>query len=130
MNDCKKLTKGFREFMSPERHRWTKYGINVRSFCEATKTIAVTFTFLSGQRYCCSSSGCHHGLLFDSDYQRLRTFCEAADAKLPYPITIHMTVVYEGGALFAVNPGDKHPDYEPVRASSHEEVYAEAEAYR
>jgi hypothetical protein len=44
-------------------------------------------------------------------------------------MTIHMNVLYEVGALFAVDPSQSEPDYQPVEERhSHVEVYDESKA--
>jgi hypothetical protein len=124
------FTQGFVAFMTRARKPGCEcnYGINVTDVSDGT-TIWLTFTFQSGHRYCCSTSSCHHGLLFDCDYQRLRDCFRQAGVDVAKPMRIKMKVVWERGALFAVNPGVRHPEYEPnIERCSREEVYDEQRA--
>lgn len=105
------------------------YGINVTAVSDDHAEIWVTFVFRNGHRYCCNASSCHHGLLSDFDFERLRQCFYEAGVHVPRPMLLHMNVVCEGGALFAVDPGDRPPQYEPVaKGWAHEEAYDESEA--
>jgi hypothetical protein len=113
----KRLTKGFIAYMRPAREQRGyrfNYGISVTNFSADGTQLFLTFTFRSGNRYCCWASACHHGLLFDSDFERLRQCFQEAGVNVGRPMRIRMRVVCEGGALFAAGPRDAHPTYEPA----------------
>src|SRR5438094_851296 len=108
-----KLANGFVRYMRPNEdspERDVNYGISVSDLSPDSKTIFLTFTFLSGVRYCCPYSSCHHGLLFDEDYERLRDCFRQAGMEIGRPMKIHMKVICEVGALWDDGPrGDVFP---------------------
>jgi hypothetical protein len=116
---CRRLAKGFHFYLrGPSRLAGSRpaYGITVSQVSAGGREFWLTLTFRSGRRYCCESPHCHLGLLFGSDFDRLRACFREAGVEVPRPMRIHLRVVYEGGALFAVSPGDARPEYQPVRA--------------
>jgi hypothetical protein len=125
----KQLAKGFIAFMTRGR-KPTEYGIGVTALSADGSIIHLNFVFRCGHRYCCGSAACHHGLLFDSDYERLRECCRQAGVVVPTPMTIHMKVMCERGAMFAINPGNSQPQYEAATGWTAEETCEESDAYR
>jgi hypothetical protein len=128
-----KLTNGFVAYMTRNRHspdQCEKYGISVTDFSPDSKRVFLTFTFRNGFRYCCPYSCCHHGLLFDEDYERLRECFHQAAVEVGRPMQIHMRVICEIGALFDDGPRviKMPPAYEQVERHDNDEVYDKRKA--
>jgi hypothetical protein len=97
----KQLAQGLVVFMTRERklpgYRFN-YGIGGTNISADGRTIHLTFVFRRARRYCCAQSGCHHGLLFEADYARLRNCFGQMGVVVPRPMTVYMKVVCEGGS--------------------------------
>jgi hypothetical protein len=130
-----KLAHGFLAYMRPNEdpvYPAQVYGIRVTDFSPDQKAVFLTFSFRTGQRYCCDCSACHHGLLFDSDYERLRESFRQNGVEVGCPMRIHMHVVCEAGALFDFGPraGTLPPAYEQIERAEWDEVYDERKAQK
>jgi hypothetical protein len=124
----KKLAHGFVIYTHPNGQSPEKYGISATDFSSDSKRIHLTFTFLSGRRYCCNCSSCHHGLLVADDYERLRESFRQAGVEVGRPMKIYMRVVCESGSLFDDGPrtGESLPPaYETLERYECEELYDE-----
>src|SRR5262245_28388798 len=90
-----KLTSGFRAYIAgwPKRSDdRPSYGIDAAGFSTDRREISFDFTFRSGHEFCCYESGCHHGLLLDVDYERLRECFGKEGIEVGRPMIVRMKV--------------------------------------
>ena len=104
MDISKQLTQALVAYLTRPGARCS-YGVGVSEVAADRKGLVLVLTFRSGQRYCCPEPGCHFGPLFRADWDRLRSLAREAGVELASPLTIPLRCVYEGGALFAIDPG-------------------------
>ena len=130
-----KLTNGFAAYMARGKDSaktLERYAIRVTDITLDSKDIWLSFSFRRGIRYCCDCSACHHGLLFDIDFERLRDYFRQSGIEVRRPMRIHMKLRCEVGTLFDDGPQTEKqpPAYETIEGYDQDEVYDERNAIK
>jgi hypothetical protein len=93
------LTQLFAELLSQNRGQ-ADYGVHATMPPAHASQIELVLTFKRGSRYCCAELGCHLSPSGPAFWPRLRKrIAEAGIAEPPVPLTLHVSVIVEDGAI-------------------------------
>lgn len=97
------VQSALRRTFGETNHRHFRYGLNVRSASPDLRHIDVAIGHLGGETYCCGTLSCSVPYYERSWWRLLRKNLEREGLDPPAgPITLHVAVITEAGALFPV----------------------------
>lgn|GEM_PF-6604691 len=79
-----------------------QYGVLVHNYSPSESSFDLELTFLGGESYCCTESGCHFGFFDDKWFTRLAVELRSLDWSESVPLRIRSVTVYvEEGVMLA-----------------------------